>query len=116
MPKYYIQCGPDGKGVFHTEEEIEACFAIMGKIMANEEGCDLAPFMVVSEAGFLQDIRKWGDKKMSDEQMLYSTSSILRLMEMDDLADDLDEWCREQHNPILMKALADVKNYEDLDD
>ena len=53
---------------------------------------------------------------MRDDQVLYSTSSILRLMEMDDLADDLDDWCLEQHNPILMKALADVKNYEDLDD
>ena len=114
MPKYYIQCGPDGKGIFQTDNSVEACFALICKILDNED-LGIAPFIVVSEAGFQQDIVKWGDQEMQDQEILFSASSILRLMELDELADNLDDWCREQHNPILMQALADVKNAEEYD-
>ena len=116
MPKYYVQCGQKDMGIFQAGDSVEACFALIIK-MLNRDGdsIQIAPIMTTSEAGFAQDLEKYGSQKMQDEQIMYSTSSILRLIGMEDVADNLDEWCLDQRNPILMQFLKEMKKAEDFD-
>jgi len=113
MPKFYAQCGPEGKLIISADDKQNACLILLEKVISEGEGAELSPFTVVSEAGFNEDIVRWGNEKMSDDQFIYSTSSLLRFMGLEEIADDMDRWCVEQNNPILMHMLAQVRDNEE---
>ena len=78
MPKFYAECGPEGRLVCQARERLEACVYLIHNILTDEryEEFELAPFTIVSEAGFNADIIKWGQESMSDDQYIFSTSTI----------------------------------------
>ena len=114
MPKFYAECSYRQRITVDTENHLAACVVLVGLILTDvtEENFELSPFIVVSEAGFDEHIKKWGTQEMSEEQYMFSTSSVLRFMQLDEIADSLDQWCIDQRNPILMQTLRQVKEVE----
>ena len=104
MPKFYAECGLN-QGIFNTDNAIEACIALFRRIFLKRNPV-LGPLVIASEAGFEEDIRKIDSpQEMVDQQLIFSTSSILRDMDLDEVADELDAWCEKTANKDLKNLL-----------
>ena len=93
--KYYVNNGYN-KRVLTAKSAKDATIIVLKELLGNDpdgkENCELYPYSVVSEYGFVQDILAIGNYDELDKCAYFKTSKIMASLGRKDIATHLEEF------------------------
>lgn len=104
MDKYYVQMGKY-KRVMNAEDAGTAAMKLVQYLVEHtDRDIEFAPVIVTSQAGYADDIMKYGRKSQYDNSMIFYIPDVLHLCGYKQLAKSCSEHFKEQIQPNTMMS------------